>query len=276
MHMVSESNSGNKRGIEMTHSEQIARAVQEACANKIDPTEECPCGCGGYDCDCGNVGNTTSAAKWAAAKENATAIRALPISDLVAALPKQEPVLWDAHENTGMRYFEESDITGGATDCIAIKRVLPKQEPVASRIARLESLLNHAVTELSRAALSEDFDSQDCMDCIKMIEDEFSAAGKTSDWQTLSNLYDRLCAACGVSNEDEIDIMPIVEARLRAALVAQPDAEEVTEAMVTAYLAAQEKSVKAADDGLHRINPRKHCADGLKAALLAKLGESRE
>ena len=82
--------------------------------------------------------------------------------------------------------------------------------------ARLVDCLNHAVTELTRAALSEDFDGDDCMNCVERIKDTLKPMGKTSDWHTLSDWYDRLCAACGLDNGDEINILPIAEARLRS------------------------------------------------------------
>ena len=174
----------------MTRDEQIARAVIEACARV-----------------CKDEGAAWNNAFYEQAfNDCAGRILFLSPAELVAALPKHIP--------TDAEAIEAEQLTEAEAP--------PKEGPVAERITRLESLLNHAITELSRAAFYEDFDSQDCMDCIKMLEDEFSAVGKTSDWQTLSNLYDRLCAACGVSNEDEIDIMPIVEARLRAAPAAQP------------------------------------------------------
>ena len=94
----------------------------------------------------------------------------------------------------------------------------PAVPELQARVDRLTDCLNHAVTELSRAAFSENFDMQDCEDCLKKINNEFEAMGKTSDWHILNDCYDRLCAACGVDNGDEIDILPIVEKRLRSAV----------------------------------------------------------
>lgn len=90
------------------------------------------------------------------------------------------------------------------------------REQMQQRIDRLTDCLNHAVSELSRAAFSEDFDGDDCMACIERIKDELLPMGKTSDWHILSDCYDRLCAACGLDNGDEIDILSIVEKRLRS------------------------------------------------------------
>lgn len=91
-----------------------------------------------------------------------------------------------------------------------------------AEVERLTACLNDAVSELARAALSEDFDSADCMDCIERINDTLKPMGKTSDWHILSEWYDRLCAACGLDNGDEIDILPIVEQRLRAKSALKP------------------------------------------------------
>ena len=92
------------------------------------------------------------------------------------------------------------------------------REQMQERIDRLTDCLNQAVTELSLAGLSENFDADDCLDCIERIKDELKPMGKTSDWHTLWACYDRLCAACGVDNGAEIDILPIVEKRLRSAV----------------------------------------------------------
>lgn len=98
----------------------------------------------------------------------------------------------------------------------ALRSLSPAVPELQARVDRLTDCLNHAVTGLSRAAFSENFDMQDCEDCLKKINNEFEAMGKTSDWHILNDCYDRLCAACGVDNGDEIDILPIVEKRLRS------------------------------------------------------------
>ena len=54
------------------------------------------------------------------------------------------------------------------------------REQMQERIDRLTDCLNHAVTELSRAGLSENFDADDCLDCIERIKDELKPMGKTS------------------------------------------------------------------------------------------------
>lgn len=99
----------------------------------------------------------------------------------------------------------------------------PAVPELQASVDRLTDCLNHAVTELSRAVLSENFDTDDCLSCIERIKDELKPMGKTSDWHILNDCYDRLCAACGVDNCDEIDILPIVEHRLRSLSPAVPE-----------------------------------------------------
>ena len=81
--------------------------------------------------------------------------------------------------------------------------------------------LNHAVTELMRAATSEDFDSEDCFNCVEAIQNSLKKMGKTSDHHIIQKWYDDLCEWCGVSNGDEINIMPIVQQKLQSATDAE-------------------------------------------------------
>lgn len=127
------------------------------------------------------------------------------------------------------------------------------------REGRLTLRLNHAVSELTHAAMTEDFDSDDCMDCVKLIEDEFSEMGKTTDWHTLVSWHDRLCVACGVDNEDEIDILPVVEQKLSALSAASRRERELLvearDSLCGLYLyAAHTSECKKAESIMDRID----------------------
>jgi hypothetical protein len=96
----------------------------------------------------------------------------------------------------------------------AVERLELSYAAPDERAKRLADCLNHAVTELSRAAYSEEFDSEDCTNCIEKIKDTLRPMGITTDRELVESIYYRLCAACGVDNGDEIDILPIVEQKL--------------------------------------------------------------
>lgn len=109
--------------------------------------------------------------------------------------------------------------------CSTLEITLKRAERAEQDAAQMRERLNHAVTELSRAALDENFDADACLDAIERIKGDFDKMGHTTDWHTLNDWYDKLCDACGLNNEDEINILPIAIERLKAAAIQSAAAE---------------------------------------------------
>lgn len=76
--------------------------------------------------------------------------------------------------------------------------------------------LNHAVTLLETACLTEDFDADECMAEAARLKDLSKSLGKTTDRVILERWYDQLCAALGVDNGDEFDAFGEALKRLTA------------------------------------------------------------
>lgn len=136
-----------------------------------------------------------------------------------------------------MRRCAEEDIRTLVQSAITeyeSRRAGGQQIPAEDLLERI----NHAVSLLEEAALSEDFDPDACLDEARQLKDLSQRLGKTTDRAMLERWYDQLCEALGVSNDDEHDAFGMALKAIRQQISAQGECvsvpSEPTGAMIEA------------------------------------------
>ena len=135
------------------------------------------------------------------------------------------------------------------------------------RCEGLAARLNYATSLLAASALSEDYDADAALNEIERIKGDLAKLGKTSDWETVNKWYDELCQLCGVSNEDEINIFPLVKQRFAAIESIKKDRETLTDAIMRAETLIEQSASRAYEAAARAMNDLRDTVLNQRGAL---------